>query len=77
MNTPDTAPKDGSQFIGDFGEFSCVTMWSDFFHGFICVVKQASEECGVLTGVHYETRYENSNELLGWCPMSGVDDERQ
>lgn len=67
MNTPETAPRDGTQILGDFGwPWLQVAAWSEG------VQKWAVAEfglCPFTQDARFETEYEDHSMLKAWVPL--------
>lgn len=69
MNTPETAPKTGEPFLGDFGyPWWVLTCWSFGSEEWVYPEMQISffegrpDPC-------YETEWAEEHKLLGWIPL--------
>lgn len=69
MNDPSTAPKDGTQFLGDFGyPWLQAAAWCAASEDWAVATMQASHDNND-RDVWFETEYEQPSALRGWMPM--------
>jgi len=80
LNPPETAPRDGSTFLADFGwQALSSTFWNDFKKRWRVAVAYPRLRIrkGEVIGAEY--RYVNLNiyerEMVGWLPMPQIDDQ--
>ena len=66
LNPPDTAPKDGTQILADFGwPYLLVAAWNEVDTQWVCANLQAERhEKG--DDYYYENLYENHSSLKCW-----------
>ena len=70
MNTPDTAPKDGAVFLGDFGWAQYMPcMWSGCNDKWVYAMPQIDCCDGDWDDTYFENEWEKEVELKGWIKM--------
>lgn len=71
--SPDTAPRDMTYIIGDFGmPWSMVACWSPALDKWCCAEPHVDMYEGEYTDPSYQNEYLPHSELRGWMPMPVV-----
>jgi hypothetical protein len=70
MNTPKTAPKDGSMFLADMG-LPCLVacMWSESVNSWVYANPQVGLLGGKWNDCYSENEWDKKSELKAWIPM--------
>jgi hypothetical protein len=69
-NPPQTAPKDGSPIIGDFGyPWPLFASWNQYDEQWITAVLQACPMVNDTNDSYFENEPQADKELLRWVPM--------
>jgi hypothetical protein len=72
---PETAPKDGSVFLGDIGwPWACLVCWSEFQEEWVSPILQANIVDGE-DDPYFENEYNSYSELKRWMPMPEIQNE--
>jgi hypothetical protein len=72
-NPPETAPRDGKLFLGDFGyPWLLMTAWNEHDEKWATTSIQAQEMKGGKTDLWFETEQEKPGELRGWIPLPEI-----
>ena len=72
---PETAPRDGTQFLGDFGwPWPCPAVWHEINGDWVISVLQAGDFHGK-PDYYFETDSERLHELRRWLPMPDLPKE--
>lgn len=70
MNPPETAPKDGSSFLGDFGwPWLLMAIWNESDEHFCVCYPQACELANGTIDNYFEVEWESEKDLKGWLPI--------
>ena len=70
MNTPKTAPKDGSIFLADMGlPWLVVCMWNAAVDKWVYANPQINLYEGEWNDSYFESEWDDESELKGWIPM--------
>lgn len=74
LNPPETAPKDGRPFLGDFG-WPCLLMaiWNESDEQFCVCYPQTCELANGTIDNYFEVEWENAKDLKGWLPLPGKE----
>jgi hypothetical protein len=68
--TPETAPKDGTVILGDFGyPWPFVTIWNDIDMHWVTVSLQAQEMPSEMIDYWFENEQATMDELKYWMPL--------
>lgn len=66
MNTPETAPNTGEEFLGDFGyPWWVLTCWNEADELWIISELRMDHP----TNAHFEVTWEQPSALKGWIPL--------
>jgi hypothetical protein len=67
---PESAPKDGTVFIGDFGyPWPLQALWDPYDEHWNYCVANADLMANGKYNFYFETEYESNESLLRWMPM--------
>lgn len=70
MNLPETAPKDGTVFLGDFGwPTFLITVWSSYSNKWVCATPQVDVGDWNWNDSYFENEWERESELKGWIEL--------
>jgi hypothetical protein len=68
--TPETAPKDGTVILGDFGyPWPLVAVWNDIDKKWVTVSLQAQEMPSDMIDYWFENEQATMDELKYWMPL--------
>lgn len=75
---PETAPRDGTQIIGDFGwPWPCVAAWDEYDeYWVVCLLQKSPMQDGPLN-TYFEVETEGRDQLRRWMPMPKLPNVEQ
>jgi len=72
-NPPETAPKDGNPFLGDFGyPWPSYCLWNEYGETWCIVTPQSCPMESGKMDTYFECEWEKPSELKRWMPLPAM-----